>query len=123
MNFGYVLFAIAVVLQPAVHVLQKVGVRQIGRIHSFGELFNIGTIIKIATNPYIIGGLALSGCVLILWLGVLSNMKLSYAFPFAISVQQIILVLMAVLFLKEQMTEMNWVGVAVLMVGCYLINK
>lgn len=123
MNFGYLLFAIAVLLQPAVHILQKVGINKIGPIGNFGELLNLGTLSKIATNPYIMGGLALSACVMILWLGVLSNMKLSYAFPFAISVQQILLAFMALIFLKEHITETNWIGIAVLVIGCYLINK
>jgi len=123
MNFGYLLFAIAVLLRPFANILEKIGVNKLGPIGSFSELFNPATIIKIVTNPYIIGGLALSGFVFVLWIGVLSNMDISYAFPFGVSIQLIILAFMALIFLEEQITVTNWAGIVVIMIGCYLINK
>ena len=122
MTFGLMLFAICIILQPVAQILEKQGMKQIGPITSLGQLFNLLTAWKLVTNPYIVCGLALAALGFFLWLGALSTLNVSYIFPFG-SITYIILAVLAVSFLQEDITATRWVGIVVIVLGCYLINR
>lgn len=122
MNFSLILFSFWVVLLPIALLLEKYGMSQVGHINSVGQLFNFHTIFRIVTNPYVVGGVAVSALSLLLWLGVLSNLKVSYIYPFT-AVSYIILAVLAYFVLKENITSIHWVGICVIVLGCYLLNK
>ena len=122
MNFALVLFACVILLQSAGLILEKYGMTQIGQISSAGQLFNTHTILRIATNPYVLGGIALSAVGLFLWLGVLSNFKVSYIYSLG-AISYIVLAILAYFILKEGITEIHWIGICVIVLGCYLINR
>jgi drug/metabolite transporter (DMT)-like permease len=119
---GYVFFALTVILHPIGQILEKAGMNQIGGITSFKHLFSLETVIKLATNPSIIGGVGLSALGLFFWLGALSTMKVSYLFPFG-SMSYILLAVLAYFWLREAITPINWAGIVTIVVGCYLINQ
>lgn len=122
MTFGFALFIFVILLQSVAQILEKYGMMQMGQITNTGQLFSIPTILKIVTNPYIIGGVALSAMGLFLWLGVLSNLKVSYIYPFG-AISYILLAVLAHFILKESITPIHGVGICVIVLGCYLINK
>lgn len=122
MKFGLILWGIYIVLLPVVQILEKQGMKQVGQLNNFGEMFSFHTLWRVATNPYIICGVLLSAVLLTLWLGALSTLDISYMFPLA-SIAYIILALLASIFLKEEITATRWVGIGVIAFGCYLINK
>ena len=122
MKFGLILFTVCVVLQPVAQILEKYGMKQVGEITSWGQLFSYHTLWKVITNPYIVCGVVLAAALLVLWLGALSTLDASYIYPFG-SVAYIILALLAVVFLKESITATHWVGMVVIVCGCYLINQ
>ena len=122
MNFSLILFACVILLQSSAQILEKYGMTQIGQISNAGQLFNIHMILRIVTNPYILGGVTLSAVGLLLWLGVLSNLKVSYIYPFG-AISYIVLALLAHFVLKEGITEIRWIGICVIVLGCYLINR
>lgn len=122
MEFGLALFVVCVVLQPVVQILEKQGMKQVGEITSLEQLFNPHTLLRVITNPYIVCGVVLAVVLLVLWLGVLSTLNVSYVYPFG-SMAYIILALLAVVFLKEPIMATHWVGMVVIACGCYLINQ
>ena len=122
MKFGLILFAMCMVIQPIVLILESHGMKQVGRITNLEQLFSLNTLWRVATNPYIVCGVVLAVLALIFWLGVLSNLNVSYIYPFA-SVTYIILAILAVVFLKEDISVSRWAGIVVIALGCYLINR
>jgi len=122
MNFSLILFACVIVLQSMGQILERYGMIQVGHINNTGQLFNIHTVLQIITNPYVIGGVALSAIGLFLWLGVLSNLKVSYIYPFG-AISYILLAVLAYFILKENIMPIHWVGICAIVLGCCLINK
>ena len=121
MKLAYLMFMLTIILQPIAQILEKKGMGQVGVMDSFSKLLSFGTLFKIATNPYIITGVMCSAFGLIMWLGALSNFKVSYLFPFG-SVSYIILALLAMIILGEKLALVNWAGIALIVAGCFLIN-
>lgn len=114
-------FLLLLVVQPFAQVLEKKGMLQIGSLLSFKQAFNLGTLLKLATNWYIISGILLSIIGIILWLALLSNVKLSYISPFSALVFPVV-ALLSYFILGETITSTRWVGILVISVGCVLIN-
>ena len=52
-----------------------------------------------------------------------SRMDIVVAYPAQIGLNFLVLVLLAVMFLKEQMTLPNMLGTALVLVGVYFLNK
>jgi len=122
MSFSLTLFVFVVLLQAFGQILEKYGMTQVGKITSIGQLLNIHTILQIITNPYVVCGVALSATGLLLWLGILSNVKISYIYPFG-AISYILLAVLAHFILKEGISLTHWIGICVIIFGCYLINK
>jgi uncharacterized membrane protein len=122
MKYVYIFFVIVLLLQPTSQILEKIGMTKVGKITTFGELLNIGTIIRIISNPYVIVGLCLALISLLFWLATLSSWNISYLYPLGSSLSQIILVTISVLFLHESMSVERWMGVVVIAAGCVLLN-
>ena len=57
-----------------------------------------------------------------LYLGLLKRFELSYIYPFE-GLQRIILVLAAMMFLKERMTRRLWIGVALITIGTFFVSS
>jgi len=119
-KFGLILFAITIVLYPASQILWKLGMNQIGGIGNTGQLLH--TVLKMVANPYIIVGTFLAVINLIIWLGAISTLKLSYLYPFG-SISYLTVTALAYFVLKENITPYQWAGICVIVIGCYLINK
>jgi len=122
MKFALFLFAIMVILQPVAQILEKKGMSQVGKIEGFNSLLSWSTMIKIITNPYVICGVILSALGLFLWLAVLSNMNISYIYPFG-SISYIILAILAFLLLGEPISTVRWLGIITIVIGAFLLNQ
>lgn len=122
MKFGLILFSVCIMIQPVVQILERHGMKQVGAITSLEQLISLQTLWKVVTNPYIVCGVILAVIGLALWLGALSTLNVSYIYPFG-SVTYIILAILAMVFLKEEITASHWAGIVVIAFGCYLINR
>ena len=120
MKFGLILFAITVILYPTCQILWKIGMEQVGSVNSTGQLLH--TLFKMATNPYIIGGMALAVVNMVLWLGAISTLNVSYLYPFG-SISYLVLTALAYFILKESITPYQLIGICIIVVGCFLVNK
>jgi len=121
-KFAFILFAITLLLQPIGQILEKKGMVQIGAIQGISSLFNPATLFRIITNPWVLLGVLCSVCGLILWLAVLSNLKVSYIYPLG-SISYIVVVILAVVFLGESITWLRMGGVCLIVAGCFLLNS
>ncbi len=114
---------ILVVLGTAIgQIVMKSGMSQVGAINSAGQLFNFPTLFHIFTNPRVLLGVLLYVISLVLWLGALSTMNVSQVYPL-MSLSYVITAVFAFVFLKEGMTIFNWVGIFMVLGGCFLITR
>lgn len=121
-NVGLFFFSLVIIFHPIGQILEKVGMNQLPAITSIGQLFQPSVLIKIVTNPYIIGGVTISVLGLFFWLGALSTLKVSYLYPFG-AISYIILAILARVVLNEVVTPINWVGIMIIVAGAYLLNQ
>jgi len=77
--------------------------------------------IRVATEPAILGGLALFGLSAALWIVVLSRTALSFAYPFA-ALTYVIILVADKLILNVEVPGLRWVGVAFIMTGIVIVG-
>lgn len=99
-------------------VLKK-GATALGPI---GGAHVLSSAIAVATNPYIVGGLACYGLGAVTWIMVLSRVPLSFAYPM-LALNQVLILLVAWLFLGETVGAMRWAGVALIIGGVFLVSR
>lgn len=73
------------------------------------------------TRGSILSGLALNTISLIIWLTILSFADLSLAYPFD-SLQYIVIAFFAMIFLKEEVRGMRWVGILLIVAGVTIVG-
>ena len=120
--FALSLVMVSIVLAAFGQIAMKSGMSQIEEIKDFRELFNLNTFFDIFTNFYVLSGLLLYVVSLILWLGALSTLDVSYMYPL-ISLGYVITAILAFIFLKEDITLFRWVGIALVVIGCFMIVR
>lgn len=123
MYFALTLVLICVcLLIPIGQIMLKSGMSQVGEITNVKQLFNPGTLFHMFTNPYVLGGISLSVIALILWLGAMSTLNISLTYPLG-SLSYVVLTIIALIFLKEDITLLRWIGIFVVIAGCFLISR
>jgi uncharacterized membrane protein len=102
--------------------LMKSGMSQVGEVKSMGQLFNLDTLSRIFTNQRIITGVLCYGIALILWLGAMSTLNISFMYPL-LSLAYVLTAIFALIYLKESITVLHWIGIVCIVVGCFLIVR
>jgi multidrug transporter EmrE-like cation transporter len=77
---------------------------------------------SIASNPYLIGGVALYGISILLWLYVLSQTQVSVAYPLS-AIGFILTAVIASVFLNEQITFLRLAGIMMICFGVVLVSR
>ena len=90
---------------------------------SFGVV-GLGTdsLRAVATTPTVWLGLVLFGLSAVVWLGVLSRVSLSFAYPFA-SLTYVVIVVVDRFVLGQSVPSARWVGVAAIVAGILVIAR
>lgn len=102
-------------------LMLKVGMTNMGALEiSAAAIPSI--IMRIATNPMIVVGLAIYMGGVFFWLLALNRLQLSYLYPFA-SLSYVLITIAAAVFLKEQVPSLRWAGLVVICVGVALVAK
>lgn len=122
MVFALTLVLICVFLLAIGQLVMKVGMGQVGEIATARQLFNLDTLFRMFTNPYVLTGILLYGISLVLWLGAMSTLNLSLMYPLA-SLAYVVAAIIAFIFLKEDVTLLRWAGILVIVGGCFLITR
>ena len=119
--FDLLAVLVSVSLTVVGQILLKIGMLRVGRFS-----LNISTIVpqyaRILLNPFIIAGIISFALSMLVWLYVLSRLELSVAYPFA-ALNYVLILFASYFLLKETITPVKIMGVAVIVIGIYLVSK
>ena len=117
----YILLILNVLLTVIGQILMKQGMIKVGRID--GSLIDVAPkLIQAFTNPFVIGGISIYGFTTMLWLVILSRVKLSIAYPM-LSLGYIFSIFFAWLLFKESMPKTRILGAMIICLGVYLVTS
>lgn len=109
-----------VILNSIAQIALKLGMSNIS-ISKNPSIFSMDMIQSLVFNRYVIIGWALYGMSFVIWLYVLSKVKLSYAYPF-ISLSYVLVAVLGYLILDEKISTGAWIGIGLVVVGVSLIG-
>lgn len=103
-------------------LLLKAGMKQVGEVNvaDLAQLRHL--IVEVLTRPAVVVGLVLYALSAVCWLGVLSRLDLSYAYPI-VSVSYALVPLLAWMFLNEQIPPLRWLGIVIVCIGVIVISR
>ncbi len=115
------LLLVQVVLNTAAQLLLKRGMMGIGSVNLTWEMVS-GLLFKVATSPYIILGCGAYVCSMLCCLAVLSRVQVSVAYPIG-SLGYVLSAFAACYLLNEKLTYNQWLGIAVIILGVFLLVR
>jgi uncharacterized membrane protein len=116
-----IILIIGLICEAAGVVLLKKGIDQICRGKDVTVANIIPTVLKGATNPLIVLGVALEAVFFVCLLYMMSQREISFVWPLT-SLSFVMTTLAAVFYLKEHVEPARWIGVALIMLGAGLIT-
>jgi drug/metabolite transporter (DMT)-like permease len=121
MNVAVVYILVSVLAGAAGQLLLKRGMGSMGPLTlSAGQLFPL--VWRLATNPFVVIGLAVYMGGTLFWLTALSRVDLSYAYPFA-SLSYLVMLVAAWRLFGEDISALRILGSLVIMLGVFLISR
>jgi drug/metabolite transporter (DMT)-like permease len=99
-------------------ILLKTGLNAIG---GFPGLTFSG-MMKLFSNPFVLGGVAMIGSQMLIWMWVLARYDLTRAYPL-ISMSYVFGAIFAMVFLREHPGAMRLVGTFLIVVGVAMVSK
>jgi len=119
LSFGLVLFG--VLLNAAAQLLLKAGTNAIGHFEfSAANVLPIGW--KVATQPYIVGGLSCYVVSVAIWILALSRVEVSIAYPM-LSIGYVVSAVAAYFLFGETLGSVRWLGIGFIVIGVWLISR
>lgn len=116
---NYLLLGVSILLAVTGQLLMKKGMMIFG---SFPVNQMLQNIFPMFLNPFIFFGFACFAASSLFWLVVLSRLELSFVYPM-VSVAYVIVALASLIFFKENVTLLRWVGISVIILGVFLISR
>jgi drug/metabolite transporter (DMT)-like permease len=113
---------LSVVLAAAAQLTLKYAMKQVGPIRSEHIAEPLETVLRVARQPAVWGGLLLFGVSAAFWLVVLSRVSLSFAYPFA-ALTYVLILLFDRLILKTEVPGLRWAGVFLIITGIVFISR
>ncbi len=120
-NF-YALLVVSVTFNVTANILLKTAVTKTGGISAESTQI-LTNIAKVAFSPYLIAGLILYGLSFLIWLRVLTFNDLSRSYPIFATIVFLMTTLGSVIFLKENITVIRVVGIAVMLTGIFIVAR
>ncbi len=111
------LILLSVFLGAVAQVLFKVGVQHLGQV-----VFNLQGLGRLVFSPFVLSGLVAFASSFLLWLKVLAEVPLSYAYPM-VSLGYVFVFLAAWLFLGESLPPLRVLGLALIVAGILAIAR
>jgi multidrug transporter EmrE-like cation transporter len=115
------LIATGVLLNTAAQLLLKAGTNAVGSF-AFTLDTALSTALRLAFNPYILGGLSCYAISLVVWLMALSRTEVSVAYPM-LSIGFALNAAIAWWWLGEAISVQRVVGVSIIIVGVFLVAR
>ena len=115
------LVLIGVLLNAVAQLMLKAGTNAIGAFQfSTANLAPIGW--KVATQPFILGGLACYAVSVVVWILALSRVEVSIAYPM-LSVGYVVNAVAAYFLFGEAMGVQRLVGIGIIILGVYIVAR
>lgn len=119
--FNFLLILAGVLLNAVAQLCLKAGTNNIGEI-KIGQSALLPTILKVAFEPYIIGGLTCYVFSVAIWIVALSKVEVSVAYPM-LSIGYVVNALAAYYLFGEAITDLKAVGIMSIILGVYLVAR
>jgi len=120
--FGLVLVFICIIGAVVGQIAMKSGMREVGEISNLRQLLDSHTLFLIFTNIRILAGLFSYAVSALLWLAALSTLNVSLMYPL-LSLAYVLTAVVAFVFLKENIAPLAWLGIILVIGGCFLILR
>jgi len=118
---SFLLVFTGVMLNAAAQLLLKAGVRHMGVIQlTPSTIVQAG--LKLALEPHILGGLTCYVVSVVVWILALSRVQVSIAYPM-LSLGYVVTAFIAWAFMGEAVNAMRLTGIAVIIVGVFLVAR
>ena len=117
----FALIMLAVIFNTAAQLFLKFGMDRIGKF-SFSLANTLPICSQVATNPYIIGGIAVYVGSVVIWLMVLSRIPVSMAYPMT-SIGYVTSAIAAYYLLGENLSIPRILGILIIIVGVFMVAK
>lgn len=122
MNGSLPLILLTVLCGISGQVTLKAGMTHVGPVGGDGLTEPLGVVLRVLTNPLVIGGLGLYVLGAALWLTVLSRVPLSFAYPI-LALSYAFTPIVAWLLLGESVPSLRWLGILTICVGVFLVSR
>ena len=116
----FILLFFNVLLTVIGQILFKHGMNTVGRVNNIRDVF--GKLTQAFLNPYILSGIAIYGFTTLVWLIILSRVKLSIAYPL-LSSGYVLSILFSWLLFKESIPRIRIIGAVIICIGVYLVAQ
>ena len=116
MSMAYLFLALALTLNAAANLLLKIGATRLGGLEE-PSLFG-----RLLSNHYLSAGLLLFALNVVFYIAALTRLNLSVAYPIMVAGGIVIVVTGSVLALREAMTPLQTLGLALLVLGIVLVG-
>ncbi|MDI6731378.1 MAG: EamA family transporter [Candidatus Margulisbacteria bacterium] len=116
---NYLIAGVSILLAVTGQLLMKKGMLLFG---TFQVTNLLSKVIPMFLNPYVFLGFVCFGLSSIFWLIVLSRLEISLVYPM-VSVAYVLVAIASWFFFKENLTLVRWAGIAVILMGVFLISR
>lgn len=82
---------------------------------------DLDSLLRLASNLYIIGGLVVYGVATVIWLYILSKSELSLVYPLQ-SLSYVVAAIVAIIVFKENISMTRWAGLGFIILGAYFVS-
>ena len=118
---SFSLILLGVLLNAVAQLLLKAGTNAVGHFDfHWDNVVPVG--MKLAFQPYIMGGMACYGVSVVVWILGLSRVPVSVAYPM-LSIGYVINALVARFWLGETLSASGWAGIASICLGVWLMAR
>jgi multidrug transporter EmrE-like cation transporter len=118
---SFALILAGVLLNAAAQLLLKAGTNAVGHFEfSAANLVPVG--LRLALEPFILGGVACYVVSLVVWIMALSRVEVSIAYPM-LSIGYVVNALAAWYLFGESLTALKLTGIGFIVVGVFLVAR
>ena len=118
---SFALVLCGVLLNAAAQLLLKAGTNAIGQFEfSAANALPIG--LKVAAQPYILGGLGCYAISVVVWILALSRVEVSVAYPM-LSIGYVVNAVAAYFLFGEAVSAQRLAGIGIIVLGVYMVAR
>jgi multidrug transporter EmrE-like cation transporter len=120
-SLTFSLLLAGVLLNAAAQLLLKAGTNRVGEFaFAIDNLVPVGS--KLATSPFILGGLGCYGVSVVVWILALSRVPVSVAYPL-LSIGYVVNAVAAWMLFGESLSAQKLIGIGFIVVGVFLVAR